>query len=229
MPAEILGSVGFDFVVVDEEHAPFNRESTDRILLACRAVGLGGLVRVQSGDAANILSVLDCGADGVLVPHVDSAEKARAIVSAARYRGGSRGYSATTRAGTFGGRSMADHLQQQDATATVIAMIEDPHALDVIDDILAVEGLDGVFIGRGDLTAAYGETKAGSEPVRAATARITDASRRAGKPVCVMASGAEDAKELAALGATTFIVSSDQTMLRKAAISTLSDTRNALT
>ena len=83
-PAEILGSAGYDFVVVDEEHAPFSRESTDRIILACKAYGIASLVRVQSPSPEAILSVLDCGADGVLVPHVDSAEKARAVVAAAR-------------------------------------------------------------------------------------------------------------------------------------------------
>ena len=82
MPAEILGSIGYDFVVVDEEHSPFNRETTDRIVLACKAAGIASVVRVQSADPANILSVLDCGADGILVPHVTDAETARAIVSA---------------------------------------------------------------------------------------------------------------------------------------------------
>lgn len=92
MPAEILGAVGYDFVVVDEEHSPFNRETTDAIVLACRAWGIVSVVRVQSPQPAALMSVLDCGADGVLVPHVDSAEKARAVVAACRYRPGSRGF-----------------------------------------------------------------------------------------------------------------------------------------
>lgn len=229
MPAEILAGLGYDFVVVDEEHAPINRESTDRILLACRVQGMGGLVRVQSADPAAILSVIDCGADGILVPHVDSADKARAVVAAARYRGGTRGYSATTRAGNFGGRSIAGHLDQQDSSVTVIGMIEDPHALEHLDEILAVPELDGVFIGRGDLTVAFGEVKAGSAPVRAATESIAAAARAAKKTVCVMASGPEDAHELAGMGATAFIVSSDQTFLRKAAMASLAEMRQTIT
>ncbi|WP_417414661.1 HpcH/HpaI aldolase family protein [Hoeflea sp.] len=229
MPTEVLGSLNYDFVVIDEEHAPINRESTDRILLACKAHGMGGLVRVQNGDASTILSVIDCGADGVLVPHVDSAAKAREIVSAARYRSGLRGYSATTRAGNFGSRTIEAHLDQQDASIAVIAMIEDPHALDQLDEILAVKGLDAVFIGRGDLTVAYGETKAGSAPVKAASRKIAGAARAAGKPICVMTGGAADAGELAELGATAFIVSSDQTFLRNAAASALSAVRETVT
>src|SRR3954454_24645161 len=72
---EILGALGFDFVVIDEEHAPFDRMATDTALLAARAAGTAALVRVQ--NATSILSVLDCGATGVLVPHVASAARAR--------------------------------------------------------------------------------------------------------------------------------------------------------
>ena len=86
MPAEILGSIGYDFVVIDEEHSAFNRETTDRIVLACKAWDIAAVVRVQSPDPAAILSVLDSGADGVLVPHVTDAATARAIVAAGRYR-----------------------------------------------------------------------------------------------------------------------------------------------
>src|SRR6185436_154766 len=100
---EILGTLGFDFVVIDEEHAPFDRAQTDVLLLAARASNLAGLVRVPSAAPEGLLSVLDCGASGVLVPHVKSPEMARQIVAACRYRGGSRGFSASSRAGRYGG------------------------------------------------------------------------------------------------------------------------------
>lgn len=228
MPAEILGALGYDFVVIDEEHAPINRESTDRMILACRATEMAALVRVQSADPAAILSVLDCGAAGILVPHVDSPAKARAVVAAARYRGGSRGYSATTRAGAFGGASLAGHLDAQDSAVTVIAMIEDPAALDVIDEIIATPGLDGVFVGRGDLTVAFGQTRAGSPPVLEATDTIIAAAQRAGKPVCMMVGSAEDAAAFAAAGASAFILASDQTFLRAAALKSLSGLKQVL-
>ncbi|MDC0739349.1 aldolase/citrate lyase family protein [Cognatishimia sp. SS12] len=228
MPTEILGLNGYDFVVVDEEHAPLNRETTDRILLACRAVGIGGLVRVQSADPAAILSVLDCGADGVLVPHIKDAADAALIAQAARYRPGRRGYAATTRAGAFGGQGIAAHIAEQDHRATVIAMIEDPEALEDIEAIVATEGIDGVFIGRGDLTVAFGEDAPGSAPVRAATSKIIAAARAAGKTVSAMAGSPEDAQALFHDGVTTFVVGSDQTFLRTAAIATLAGTRAAL-
>lgn len=221
--SEILGSVGFDFVVIDEEHAPFNRETTDRILLACRAAAIAGIVRVQGPEAPYILSVLDCGATGVLVPHVDSAAKAKAVVDACRYATGARGFSNTTRAGGFGKAGFAEHVAEQDDRITVIAMVEDPHGIDVVEEILAVDGLDGVFIGRGDLTVAYRQMSGVAPAVKEATDKIVAAARKIGKPVCIMASSLDDAAELAGKGASAFILSSDQGLMRQAAIRTLAD------
>ena len=99
---EALGTAGLDFVVIDEEHAPFDRGSIDLALLGARAGGIAGLVRVS--DAGHLLAALDDGATGVLIPHVDSPQRAAEVVSLCRYRGGSRGFSNTTRAGGYGGR-----------------------------------------------------------------------------------------------------------------------------
>src|SRR5438132_531940 len=112
---EIFGALGYDFVVIDEEHAPIDRAMTDVMLLAARASNLAGIVRVSSDDPAKILSCLDCGATGVLVPHVATVEKARAIAAAARYRGGRRGYSGSARAGAYGGTPMWSLVGEQDA------------------------------------------------------------------------------------------------------------------
>lgn len=220
---EILGSVGYDFVVIDEEHAPFNRETTDRILLACRAADIAGIVRVQGPDAPFILSVLDCGATGVLVPHVDSAAKAKAVVDACRYATGARGFSNTTRAGGFGKATIGEHVTAQDESVTVIAMIEDPHAIAAIDDILAVDGIDGVFIGRGDLTVAFRQSSGGAAVVKEAAEKIAAAARKAGKPVCILAGSPDDAADFAARGASAFILSSDQGLMRQAATAALGD------
>ena len=85
---EIIGDAGFDFVVIDQEHAPFDRSSTDVALAIACARGLPALVRVAGPET--ILSVLDGGATGILMPHVASVEQARAVVAACRYRGGAR-------------------------------------------------------------------------------------------------------------------------------------------
>ena len=220
---EILAIAGYNFVVVDQEHAPFGRESTDAVMLACRAYGIAGIVRVPDSLASSILSVLDCGAAGVLVPHVDSPAKAREVVAACRYAGGHRGFSNTTRAGGFGEASIADHVAGQDRDVCVIAMIEDPHALEFIDEIVATEGVDGFFIGRGDLTVAYGEASPAAASVKEATDKIVKAARGAGKPVCVLTGSQEDARDLASKGASAFMMASDQGFLRQAAKAALAE------
>jgi 2-keto-3-deoxy-L-rhamnonate aldolase RhmA len=160
---------------------------------------------------------LDDGAAGVLVPHVSTVEKARAVVSACRYREGTRGFSNSTRAGGYGRLGIQEHVSQADAAVTVIAMIEDPEALDTIDAIVGVDGIDGVFIGRGDLAVALGAGGLGDPRVRSAAERIVQAARMFGKPACLMVTGVEEAREWRSLGASAFIVSSDQGFLRQAA------------
>ena len=178
---EILGALGYDFVVIDEEHAPFDRAVTDVVLLAARAGNLAGIVRVSSDDPAKILSCLDCGATGVLVPHVASVDKARAVAAAARYRGGRRGYSKACRpapADTACLRAMWTFVEEQDASVCTIAMIEDPEALDNIDAIAAVDGIHGLFIGRGDLTVALGAKSSADKPVQDAVAKVIAAAKQ---------------------------------------------------
>lgn len=223
--AEILGGLGFDFVVVDEEHAPIDRQSTDLMLFAARAAGLAGLVRVQSPEPHHLLSVLDCGATGVLVPHVATAAKAAAIAAAARYRGGRRGYSGSIRAAGYGGGRMWDYIARADAETTVIAQIEDPEALEEIDAIAATPGIDALFIGRGDLTAAFGAPGNDSPPIREAVDRIAAAARRAGKPVSVFVGSMQEAAWLRGIGASCFVYSSDQGFMKQAAAKALAEAR----
>jgi 2-keto-3-deoxy-L-rhamnonate aldolase RhmA len=218
--SELIGSLGFDFVVIDEEHGPFDRGSIDQALLGAKASGTAGIVRVSEPSAAKLLAVLDDGATGILAPHVASAAKAREIVACCRYRGGKRGYSNTNRGGGFGATGVWEHVDQCDAETVVIAMIEDPEALDVLDEIMAVEGLDGVFIGRGDLTVALGANGYADPRVQGATEKIITAARAFNKRVCIMVANAAEAAQWQAYGVSAFIVSSDQGFLRSAALKT---------
>lgn len=141
---EIVAGVGYDFVVIDQEHAPFDRTSTDIALMAARGCNIPALVRVSGPDT--ILSVLDCGATGMLIPHVASAAYAREVAAMCRYRG-CRGFATSTRAGGYTAVPMWQHIRASDDAVTVIAQIEDPEALDEIDAIAAVEGIDSCSSG----------------------------------------------------------------------------------
>jgi staphyloferrin B biosynthesis citrate synthase len=217
-PVEIIGQVGFDFVLIDQEHSPFDRMSVDIACLAARAWNTAAVVRVAEATPANILSVLDCGATGIMVPHVDTPEKAAVIAASCRYRKGSRGFANTTRAGSFGSASFEDHMAAQDAEVTCIAMIEDVQALTYLPAIAAIEGIDAFFIGRGDLTAALGVDRM-NEAVKV----ITSAARVANMPTMALVSSKEDAKAMAALGVSAFVYSNDHNLLRMAAIQALRD------
>jgi 2-keto-3-deoxy-L-rhamnonate aldolase RhmA len=157
------------------------------------------------------------------VPHVASVEKARAVAAAARYRGGRRGYSGSPRAGGYGATPMWTYVEEQDASVCTIAMIEDPEALDDIDAIAAVDGIDGLFIGRGDLTVALGAKSPADASVKDAVGRVIAAANKVAKPVCVMVASSAEAKDFAGLGASAFIISSDQSFMRRAAAQAFTD------
>ncbi|MDH7795991.1 MULTISPECIES: aldolase/citrate lyase family protein [unclassified Beijerinckia] len=220
---EIFGDLGYDFIVIDEEHAPFDRRSIDEAIVAARAANIAALVRVASSAPSNLLSVLDCGAVGVLVPHVATVESARDIAAACRYRKGSRGFSNSPRAGRYGGLNLAQHLEHADAITTVVAQIEDPSALSVVEDIARVDGIDALFVGRGDLAAAMEESSPEAPAVRSAAERVAKAARAAGKPVLFFVGSLADAAAMREIGASGFIYMSDQGLMRQAAAKALAD------
>ena len=224
--AEILGSVGYDFVMLDEEHAPWTRQALEVGLLGARAFGTAGLVRIARPDANSILSALDDGAIGVMLPHVSSPEKARNIASWARYKGGTRG-SGVGRGGDYGGRPAETHYELSDATTTVIAMIEDREALERIDEITAVEGIDGFFLGRGDLGLSLSNATGPVPTLDEAVHIVAKAVLSSGKALCAVTTNmaSDDAKKMVDLGVTALMVASDQGFIRTGALAQLEQFR----
>jgi 2-keto-3-deoxy-L-rhamnonate aldolase RhmA len=220
--AEILGSLGYDFVMLDEEHAPWTRQTLEVGFLGARAFGTAGLVRIARPDANSILSALDDGAIGVMVPHVASAEKARNIASWARYKGGTRG-SGVGRGGDYGGRPIEAHYELSDSTTTVIAMIEDREAIEQIDAITAVEGIDGFFLGRGDLGLSLSNASGPAPTVEEAVRIVAKSVLKSGKALCAVTPNmaSDDAKKMLDLGVTALMVASDQGFMRSGALTQL--------
>lgn len=120
-------------------------------------------------------------------------------------------------------------MAAEDGRVTIIAMIEDPEAIDNIDEIVAVEGLDGVFIGRGDLGAAYADSDDAAGLVRGATEAVHTAAAKVGRTVAILPSTSEDAAAQARAGSTAFILSSDQGFLRSAAMQAHEKISNSVT
>lgn len=214
--AEVLALSALDVLVLDAEHAPFDRSSLDLCILAARAAGKPVLVRPASGDASHILNALDCGADGVIVPHIRSAGDARALVCACHYLPGGRGFAGSTRAAGYTTRGMAMHREAA-VGVTVIAQIEDVEAVEAIDEIAAVEGIDALFIGRADLTISFAVQSPDDPIVIAAVDRICAAGKAAGRTVGMFLGRVGDVAEWRAKGASLFVLQSDQEFLLKGA------------
>ena len=210
---EVLALTALDCLCLDAEHAPFDRGTLDLGILAARAGGKDVLVRIPAASPEHCLNALDCGATGVVVPHVRSADEARAIVQACHYGAGGRGYAGSSRAAAYTTRSMAAHLSATAARTTVIVQIEDPEAIDAIDAIAQVPGVDALFVGRVDLTVAYGAESQDDPRVIAAVAAVCDAGRRHARPVGMFLSRPEDVAHWHAKGASLFLLGSDHGFL----------------
>ena len=214
---EVLASSGLDCLCIDAEHAPFDRRDIDACVMAARLGGLPVLVRTPNSSAVQFLNALDCGADGVLVPHVRSAAEARAIAASAHYGVGGRGYAGSSRAAGYGTVSMPDHKAASAAKTVVVAQIEDAEALDEIDAIAVVEGIDALFVGRIDLTVSLGCESPDDPKVIAAVERIVAACVAARRPVGMFVSRTSDVEMWREKGATLFLLGSDHGFVREGA------------
>lgn len=218
--AELIGSVGFDFVVIDTQHGPIGDDALLPMLQALSATGTHAVVRVPEHGEAPIGRALDRGAAGVIVPLVDTAEQAAAAVAACHYPPvGVRSYG-PTRLGWQGRAANAPGL--------CIVMIETVAAVAALPEILAVEGLDGVFVGPSDLALSHGYPLAaqhGDPDYDALLSRITDACTDVGVPAGIWCAGPENLRRYRSLGFSFFGLSAEHAMLRTAAVTALERSR----
>lgn len=225
---EVIAHSGLDFVMLDQEHAPFDSHTLDTCLLACRAAGLAGIVRVPELSERAILSVLDMGAAGIIVPHVSTRETAERAVAYARYSGGKRGFSNSTRAGGFATRTMPEHVRIADQSVAIIAMIEDPEGVANAAAIAATPGIDMMMVGHADLALSLGLQSIDDPEVVTAESTIMEAAEQAGIHVGAMVINASAVAPLYTRGARLFLLGIDQTILRLACANLVNDARAAL-
>ena len=213
---EVLGRSDLDFLCLDAEHAAFDRGRLDACLAVARAMDVPCLVRVPVGSPDMLLTTLDAGATGIVVPHVDTVEKARAIAKGARFGHGGRGFAGSTRWAGFATRSMPEILQQSIDETVVIAQIEEPEGVEAADAIAAVEGIDGLFVGPADLAVSQG-LPGGDPKVMEQMAATGAAARGAGKAFMTWTAGAANAAALRDAGVTMFFVASEHAFMLKGA------------
>ncbi|GAB4305665.1 MAG: 4-hydroxy-2-oxoheptanedioate aldolase [Roseovarius sp.] len=215
---EILATAGFDWLVIDAEHAPNDLRSILAQLQVLDGKPCHPVVRLPMGEAWAIKQVLDAGAQTLLIPLVESAAQARALVRAMRYPpAGIRGSGASlARASRFS--SIPDYVATADAQMCLLVQVETRAGLAALDDILAVEGVDGVFIGPSDLAADLGHASRKDAPevqaaIRDALGRIAAAGRAPG----ILATDHEVALAYRAWGAQFLAVGIDVLMLAQTA------------
>lgn len=210
--AEILGRSDLDSFCIDVEHAPFGRLELDLCVAAFRAAGCPSIVRTASDSSCEIRNALDSGATAVLVPHVTSAAQASAIVKAAHFGEGGRGFAGSTRASEFTTKSMSDHLADSKSQTAVIVQIEDLAALDNVDEIAAVDGVDAIFIGRIDLAVAMGKAPSDSAVINAVN-RICKDAAATGTTIGMFTPDLDEIPSWRDAGASFFLLGSDQSMI----------------
>jgi 4-hydroxy-2-oxoheptanedioate aldolase len=194
---EIAGLSGYDFVIIDTEHGPADIETVENMLRAASMHGMAGLVRVPDNSVASVQRVLDAGADGILVPHVASAAIAKDVVDRALFTPQGRRGVALARSSAYGIGDAKAYYATRNQHTVVIVMIEDAEALPVVDEILAVPGIDAVFIGPGDLSSSLGYPGEPNHPaVQAEVSRINAAAKRVGLAVATVGRTAADVRRL---------------------------------
>lgn len=183
--AEIMAHAGHDFLMIDGEHSPVSYETVLAMAQAMSATPCTPLMRVSSNDPSKIKQALDVGIQGVIVPMVNSAEEARAAVAACRYpREGTRGF-ASSRASLWGA-TMQNYVRTANEDTCVILQVEHPDAVENVDEILAVPGIDVAYVGVADLASFMGFTGQIGEldaSVDAAIDRVVSAAGKAGVPL----------------------------------------------
>lgn len=223
---EALGHAGFDYVVIDMEHAPHGLDQAYGFIVAAQAAGMAALVRLPDHSGSTIQRLLDAGADGLLVPRVTSVETAEQISRKMIFSpAGERGLGATSRAGRWGLADVADYLRRGDEQCLRMVQLEDWRSVGSADEFLAVESVNGVFVGLGDLGLSTGKRASDPEVQRLVRA-VADSAKRCGKLCGIAAGTPEEASAYLELGYSLVMVSNDATMFAKAAAETLAATRS---
>ena len=210
---EVLATTKLDCLCLDAEHAPFDRLAIDGCVHTARAAGKDVLVRVPSAAPEHVLNALDCGATGVVIPHVRSADEARGAARAAHYGAGGRGFAGSSRAAGYTRVPMAAHLAASASQTVVVAQIEDPEAVEAIDEIAVVDGIDALFVGRVDLTVAYGADNQDDPRVVAAVEAVCAAGLRHRRCIGMFLARVDDIPFWVERGASFFLLGSDHTFL----------------
>ncbi len=186
---EMAAHAGFDWVLIDMEHGTIGLETAELMCMAAEARGITPIVRPRNNASAEITSVMDRGAAGVQVPHINTADDARRALAAVKFGAGdNRGLAAGTRPDSYGlAKAMPDFVREANAQSLVCVQLEHAKAIENVDALLAVDGIDVYFIGPSDLSQSMGHPGNPKAPpvkdaIEKTLARIVAAGKTPGMP-----------------------------------------------
>lgn len=217
--AELLAHVGFDWLLIDLEHAPNDLPLVVNQLQAIATSQCNAVVRPPIGEAWMIKQILDTGCQTILVPMVESADQAKELVRAVRYPPhGIRGVGAGLARASLYGTNVADYLKSADEQVCLLLQVESTSGLKALDDILKVEGVDGIFIGPADLAADMGHLgNPNAPPVLAAIEKALSSIKAAGVASGILSSDPQMLARASELDTSFIAIGSDVGLLRGAA------------
>lgn len=223
--AEVLAELGFDAVTVDLQHGAIDYATAFTMLQAISTAPVMPMVRVPWNDPALLMKLLDAGAHGVICPMVNSAEEARAFVGACRYPPLGYRSMGPNRAVQYAGR---DYWKSADREVMLLAMIETRAGVENVDEIVRVEGLDGIYVGPGDLSLSYGAAPSmtpDDPEIVAAIAKVCASANRHGRIPAVHTDGPETARRRFAEGFRLCTLQSDVRYIMTGAAAALAAAR----
>jgi len=199
---EIVGLAGFDFAILDMEHSALSIESVEDLIRMAGARGIDSIVRVPEISESAISGPLDAGADGVLVPHVDTREQAEEVVFLSKFSPlGERGMDVYARAADYSHLPKESYLREANKRTILIVQIEGKKGVENLDDILMVKGLDTIFVGPYDLSQSLGVPGEIDHPkVTEKIKEVVGKVRKAGLSLGIYVDDVETAKRWIDLG-----------------------------
>ena len=222
---EMLGHAGFDFVVIDMEHAPHSMELAYRLIFAAQAMGMAAFVRLPDRSDTCVQRLLDSGSDGLLVPRVTSPAEAEAITAAMVFSPeGERGLGATSRAGRWGMIPLEEYVRRGNEQCLRMIQLEDWDNLHRAADYAVLPHVNGIFVGLGDLFLSSGRPASAPE-VDALAADVARIAREHGILSGIAASGPEDGRRYLEMGYSLVMIGNDATLFGRAAAAAVAATR----
>lgn len=223
---ELLAAAGMDFVVIDGEHGAFDVRTMSTMISVASGHGIPAFVRVLGHTPRDVQPVLDAGAAGLFLPHVDSVDVAHSAVESCRFPpGGRRGASPNTRAGDWGQLNATLYLARGNDEVTLVAQLESPAAVAEAVHIAGVPGIDALFIGAYDLAVSAGFAP-GGEAARTLVGHAEDACRASALNFGAVAVTGAEAVQLYSRGHSFVMVGSDVAFVLGGARVAVTDARN---